>query len=154
MKIKPCKPQAYYTCLRLGIPYDPTVRAEWRREIEPLVTDDDEEDSDSPTDESSDNAGFSPSAELREFTPSERETWILDAEYLEKSYLISGDPNPESLAWNIDPYESAWVSVGLILKDEAFQHVSYFILGFILSVAHVGKITVLFWLVFECCLYL
>ena len=118
------KPAAYFTCKRLGIPYDPSVRGEWRRnvdipEVNELENLDVRSDSDSEIAECSNNQ-----AELREFIPTERETWILDADYLEKSYLMSGDPNPESLAWNIDTYESAWISVGLILNDEAFKHVS------------------------------
>ena len=109
----------------MGIPFDPSVRAEWRRDIEPTVSEEAlANDSDTEEDSEVGTSSDSP-AELREFVPSERETWILDAEYLEKSYLLSGNPNPESLAWNIDTYESAWISVGLILKDEAFKHVSF-----------------------------
>ena len=119
--LKLFEPAAYFTCKRLGIPYDPSVQAEWRRNVDkPGPSDDDTE----PVVDESVAACSNEQAELREFIPAERETWILDAEYLEKSYLISGDPNPSSLAWNIDPYESAWVSVGLILNDEAFKHVS------------------------------
>lgn len=127
------KPKAYYTCKRLGIPFDPTVRAEWHftrgrtaDEIREIfgIGEDKGPDDDIVIDPGAAECS-NPKGELREFIPTERETWILDAEYLENSYLMSGNPNPKSLAWNIDPYESAWASVGLILNDEAFKHVSY-----------------------------
>ena len=126
------KPKAYYTCLRLGIPFDPNVRAEWHftrgrdeSEVREIFDIEEIDESDGLVVTDPEAAACSnPEANLREFIPMERETWVLDAEYLEKSYLMSGNPNPKSLAWNIDPYESAWASVGLILNDEAFKHVS------------------------------
>ena len=113
----------YHVCKRLGIPYSP--------EYELKLSHRGDDDSDKSTDSSveiadSDDVGecSNPNGEVTGTVPAERETWILDAEYLENSYLMNGNPDPESLAWNIDPYESAWASVGLILSDEAFKHVS------------------------------
>lgn len=114
----------YYVCKRLGIPYDPSYerKLSHRGDLdEPVKTTSDEDSSDSIEVAECSN----PDGSVTSTEPRERETWILDAEYLENSYLLNGNPDPESLAWNIDPYESAWASVGLILNDEAFKHVSF-----------------------------
>ena len=47
--------------------------------------------------------------------------WILDAETLEAAYAVDDMTLP---TWSTDPYSNLWTSVGLILNDEDFQHVS------------------------------
>ena len=51
----------------------------------------------------------------------EIDPWILDAETLEAAYAIDDMTLP---TWSTDPYSNLWTSVGLILNDEDFQHVS------------------------------
>ena len=47
--------------------------------------------------------------------------WILDAETLEAAYAIDDMTLP---TWSTDPYSNLWSSVGLILNDDEFKHVS------------------------------
>ena len=56
----------------------------------------------------------------------EIEPWILDSETLEAAYAIDDMTLP---TWSTDPYSNLWTSVGLILNDDDFQHVSYFYLS-------------------------
>ena len=57
----------------------------------------------------------------------EIEPWILDAETLEAAFAVDDMTWP---TWSTDPYSNLWASVGLILNDDDFQHVSYIIIPF------------------------
>ena len=48
--------------------------------------------------------------------------WVLDAETLEAAYDWN-DMNNQ--VWSTDPYDNIWMSVGLLLDDESFQHVRF-----------------------------
>ena len=53
-------------------------------------------------------------------------TWVLDSETLEgfyDSYEVTQD-DPVWEIWGGDPYARIWASVGLILNDDSFRHVS------------------------------
>ena len=108
----------WFVCARLGIPYDPmwVHRSQHRGEFEGLTITD-------VTDEAevADDGRRTVPVNTNNYEP---ETWVLDAEYLENAYLLNGTPDPECYLWDNDVYERAWISVGLVLKDEAFKHVS------------------------------
>ena len=114
----------YHVCKRLGIPYSADYELKLTHRGDVDMDKSSASDSDDEIETTDVGECSNPGGQVTETVPRERETWILDAEYLENSYLMNGNPDPESLAWNIDPYESAWASVGLILNDEAFKHVS------------------------------
>ena len=121
---KPKKPANYpsnlwFVCQRLGIPYDPN----WVHRSQHRGSDDNPMTITDITDESDEEVEGSPSVPVgsEPFVP---ETWVLDAEYLENSYLMNGSPDPESFLWELDVYDQVWISVGLILNDDAFKHVS------------------------------
>lgn len=124
--VKPVKPPGrpphmWFTCQRMGIPYDPDYehrsqhRGHWPNDC--LTIEDVTDDHKTPRPTVPDNS-----------SGHEPETWVLDAEYLQNSYLMNGSINPDSYVWEADVYDRTWISVGLVLKDEAFKHVSsYFI---------------------------
>lgn len=103
---------------RLGIPYNPKFRGFTQRGEYVTIDEDVIEELDQLD-----------AVQTIRTTDYEPTTWVLDAEHLATSFLMNGDPNPDSLTWSLDPYESAWASVGLILGDEAFKHVSIYIIG-------------------------
>ena len=50
--------------------------------------------------------------------------WVLDSDTLEACYALDDMTHP---VWSADPYQNLWTSVGLILSDAEFQHVSLLI---------------------------
>ena len=131
------KPYIYYVCKRMGIPYDPNyVHLAAHRGYDPESDSENPETDASSSSESADDSSHEPDARPMVLTATEHqeavkrsqrplETWVLDAEYLEYSFLMNGYPDPECYVWEADVYDSVWISVGLALKDDAFKHVSY-----------------------------
>ena len=134
------KPYIYYVCKRLGIPYDPNyVHLARHRGYDPESDSEDPTDvppsDESPSDDSPDDNSSKITSSTMVLTTEERqaatkrsqrplETWVLDSEYLEYSYLLNGNPDPDCLVWEADAYDAVWISVGLALDNNAFKHVS------------------------------
>ena len=118
------KPLRWWICKRMGV--DPESDFEprpfHRGKISPelIPSDIDEESDDAENDRVITRREMPP----RSTSPVEPMLWVLDAETYEIIYDCD-DLDCDHPFWSHDRYDDTWVSVGLIVRDDEFQSVSF-----------------------------